>query len=134
MCGDCLRARGLLRRARGLVRHAWGLSWQLGVIVCGDWYGTRGDCQRAWTVPASLRGFRGSVRRKCNARQICRALKPFAGEVQSDSREVAKNAIEHIPEIGRFAVWVVENYGRGVERNVVRQSMPAIFPARYDPK
>ena len=35
--------------------------------------------------------------------------------MKSDSREIAANAIECSPEIGGFAVGIVENYGRGVE-------------------
>ena len=35
--------------------------------------------------------------------------------MESDSREIAANAIERSPEIGGFAVGVVENYGCGVE-------------------
>ncbi len=38
-------------------------------------------------------------------------LKSFASEVQSDSREIAANAVERSPEIGGFAVGVVENDG-----------------------
>ena len=45
----------------------------------------------------------------------CLAIKSFAGEVKSDSREIAANAVECAPEIGGFAVGVVENYGCGVE-------------------
>ena len=44
------------------------------------------------------------------ARQNCRALKSFTGEVQSDSGESAANAVEGAPEIGGFAVGVVKNY------------------------
>ena len=44
-----------------------------------------------------------------------RKLKSFASEVKSDSREIAANAIERSPEIGGFAVGIVENYGCGVE-------------------
>ena len=50
-----------------------------------------------------------------HARQICRASKSFASEVKSDSGEIAANAIKRSPEIGGFAVGVVENYGCGVE-------------------
>ena len=35
--------------------------------------------------------------------------------MKSDSREIAANAIERSPEIGGFAVGIVENYGCGVE-------------------
>ena len=35
--------------------------------------------------------------------------------MKSDSREIAANAIERSPEIGGFAVGVVENYGCGIE-------------------
>ena len=42
-------------------------------------------------------------------------LKSFASEVKSDSGEIAANAVERSPEIGGFAVGVVENYGCGVE-------------------
>ena len=35
--------------------------------------------------------------------------------MKSDSREIAANAIERSPEIGGFAVGIVENYGCGIE-------------------
>ena len=47
---------------------------------------------------------------KKNWRKIVR-LESFAGEVKSDSREIAADAVEGAPEIGGFAVGVVENDG-----------------------
>ena len=35
--------------------------------------------------------------------------------MKSDSREIAAKAIERSPEIGGFAVGIVENYGCGIE-------------------
>ena len=57
----------------------------------------------------------GRRRNELETRQICRALESFASEVKSDSREIAANAVERSPEIGGFAVGIVENYGCGVE-------------------
>ena len=43
--------------------------------------------------------------------QSCLPLKSFAGEMQSDAGELAANAVEGAPEIGGFAVGVVEDDG-----------------------
>ena len=51
---------------------------------------------------------------KKNWRKIVRS-ESFASEVKSDSWEIAANAVERSPEIGGFAVGIVENYGCGIE-------------------
>ena len=38
-------------------------------------------------------------------------LQPFACEVEQKTREIAANSAECAPEIGGFAMGVMENYG-----------------------
>ena len=61
---------------------------------------------------------------------LFRPLQPFASEVETEAGKVALYAVECAPEIGGEGMGVMQDD----RRNVVRQSTPAIFPARYEPK
>jgi len=65
-------------------------------------------------------------------------LESLAGEVNSKARENAANTVECAPKIGRFAMRVVQNDGRGIEllreSDAALEAQPFALRARRNPR